>query len=331
MSVDPKHLQILFESFGSKDDKTFVRAAEAIIERELAANHHGFANALRHALNGNAQVANTSQRVRELSVMPRDRRSGEDLLWLAEAQAGLEGLVLGREQNRAISRFLLEQRSRSRLRAHGLDPMNRLLFWGPPGNGKSATASALGFELGLPLATIRIDSIISSFLGDTASHLNRVFAQAASTPMVLLFDEVDSLAKRRDDPRDVGELKRVVNALIQLIDRSAHSQSIFVAASNHQQLLDPAIWRRFDTVIEFPMPAEGQRLDLIKRLLRDIRYKGDIRPVVRASNGLSFAEIERAVKVSLKSMVIEERERLEAAEISAALLERKKGLKKARN
>lgn len=330
MGVDPKHLQLLFESFGNKDDRNFVRTAEAIIERELAANHHGYANALRHALKNQPTMTGPPTRVRDLSVVPRDRRSGEDLLWLVEPKVGLSGLVLGDEATSALMRFLAEQRARLRLHSHGLQPANRLLFWGPPGNGKSATALALGFELGLPVATVRIDSLISSFLGDTASHLSRIFSLATSSPMVLLFDEVDSIAKRRDDPRDVGELKRVVNALLQQIDRSTSSQSIFIAATNHQHLLDPAVWRRFDAVIEFPLPTEKQRMELLRRQLRDFRVNGSLTNAAKASSGMSFSDIELFARTTLKTMVIEERKSIDAHAITSDIRLIKKRNQRAR-
>jgi SpoVK/Ycf46/Vps4 family AAA+-type ATPase len=307
---------MLFESFGSSDERKFVNAAEAIIERELAANNHGYANVLRQALKERSTVSGAPSSLRNLSVLPRDRRSGEDLLWFVEPTAGLTEILCSGPARATLERLLTEQRVRLRLRAHGLQPMNRLLFWGPPGNGKTATATAIGFELGLPVAIVRLDSLISSYLGDTASHLNRIFSRASETPMVLLFDEVDSIAKRRDDARDVGELKRVVNALIQQIDRSTNAQSVFVAASNHQHMLDPAVWRRFDAVVEFPLPTDVQRLDLLQRVLRDVKVQGGLKSAASAGKGLSFSELERCARAALKTMVIEERKSISGSGIA---------------
>src|SRR5688500_14251528 len=131
---EPAHLQLLFESFGSGDERKFVRAADARIERELAANNHGYANARRQALRDRSSMGSVPSGARDLNVLPRDRRSGEDLLWFVEPKGGLSELILNGSATQSLERFLTEQRVRLRLRAHGLQPMNRLLFWGPPGN-----------------------------------------------------------------------------------------------------------------------------------------------------------------------------------------------------
>jgi AAA+ superfamily predicted ATPase len=134
----------------------------------------------------------------------------------------------------------------------------------------------LAHELGLPVGVVRLNAVISSFLGDTASHLHRVFNLANTTPMVLLLDEVDAVGKNRDDPNDVGELKRVVNSLLQAMDTFDSSKSIIIAASNHQYLLDPALWRRFDALIEFPLPGKTEREIYLQRLLNGVEFDGSL-------------------------------------------------------
>jgi SpoVK/Ycf46/Vps4 family AAA+-type ATPase len=326
-SVDPRKLRTLFEAYGKDDDEQFVRAAESIIQGELSANHFGEASALREALKKTGSMKVLSPQ-RELGSFPKDRRSGEDLLWLVEPKCGLDSIVLQPATEAHLRRVIREQSARSKIRSFGLRPRNKLLFWGPPGNGKTITAHALGYELGLPVATVRLDSLISSYLGDTASHINRIFARAASTPMVLFFDEVDAVGKRRDDPQDVGELKRIVNTLLQQIDRAENTDSVFVAASNHQHLLDAALWRRFDAVIEFPQPEGQQRARLLHNVLRDVQVTGTIQKVISASIGMSCADIERAAHDALKSMIIEGRQSLKVddllSEIRVSQLDNKK-------
>lgn len=326
-SVDPRKLEILFEAYGKDDNEQFVRAAESIIQAELSANHFGEASALKQALKKTASMKGSGSQ-RDLGSFPKDRRSGEELLWLVEPRAGLDSIVLSPGTEAHVRRVIREHAARSKIRSFGLKPRNKLLFWGPPGNGKSVTAYALGYELGLPVATVRLDSLISSYLGDTASHINRIFMRAAATPMVLFFDEVDAVGKRRDDPQDVGELKRVVNALLQQIDRANGTDSIFVAASNHQHLLDPALWRRFDAVIEFPEPEAQQRAGLLHNILRDVHVAGPIQKVISASKRMSCADIERAAHDALKNMIIDERVSLKVAdllsEIRVAQLDNKK-------
>ena len=126
----------------------------------------------------------------------------------------------------------------------------RVLMFGPPGSGKTSAAEGLAAELGIPLVVVRLDSLISSYLGETASNLRRVVDYAARAPFVVLFDEFDAIGRNRDDPQEHGELKRVVNAFLQMIEAYSGT-SLLLAATNHEQLLDPALWRRFDDVIEF--------------------------------------------------------------------------------
>ncbi len=139
----------------------------------------------------------------------------------------------------------------------------------------------MAHELGLAIGTIRLSSLISSFLGDTASRIDEVFDYANKVPMVVLLDEVDAIGKTRDDSNDVGEVKRVVNSLLQAMDGFSSNQSILIAASNHEYLLDQALWRRFDDVIEFPQPSLMDiRLDL-KRLLNGIAVEADLEQVTQ--------------------------------------------------
>ena len=233
-----EQLVSLFRAFGGKRDADFIRIAERIIAEELAANHHSVASELKTALVG-VRSGNRGGNGSELLGLPKDRRTGEQLLWLQEARVSQDQIVLAKASGRKIDRILEEHRNKILLAGHGYQPKRRILFWGPPGCGKTYTANFLAHELGVPLGTIRLSAAISSFLGDTAAHIQKVFDLAESRPMVLLFDEVDAIAKNRDDVNDVGELKRVVNSLLQSIDAFDSGESIMIAASNHQYLLDP--------------------------------------------------------------------------------------------
>lgn len=299
-------LKSLFQAFKRHDEAAFMSVAESIIFEELAANHHGSASELKQALglqNGSTRLGVTGQ----LSSLPKDRRQGEDLLFLDESSVSAERLFLNRDTCSKIHRVLDEQRHRSLLAKYGYGPKSKLLFWGPPGCGKSLTARYLAAELGLPLAVLRISSVISSFVGDTATHIQKVFSRAAQTPMVLLLDEVDAIGKNRDDPNDVGELKRVVNGLLQAVDTFKSGNSLMVAASNHQHLLDPALWRRFDDVVQFPLPDEDSRLRFMQALLNGVQTDGPIAPISARMKGLSYAEIERVCIEAVKTMILEER------------------------
>jgi SpoVK/Ycf46/Vps4 family AAA+-type ATPase len=168
---------------------------------------------------------------------------------------------------------LSEQRQQDRLRQHGFEPLHSLLLVGPPGTGKTFTASVLAGELRLPLFLIRLEVLITKLMGETAAKLRLIFDAAAQTRGVYLFDEVDALAGDRASTNDVGEIRRVLNSLLQFLEHN-QSSSIIVAATNHPQLLDRAVFRRFDSVIEFPLPTAEIARAVIRNRLASINARG---------------------------------------------------------
>lgn len=201
----------------------------------------------------------------------------------------------------SLSRFIAEWDKRDQLMDNGLYPSRSLLMGGPPGVGKTLAAKWLANKLDLPLLTLDLASVMSSFLGKTGNNIRAVLEYARSFPCVLLLDEFDSIAKKRDDVSDVGELKRLVTVLLQAIDEWPHT-SILVAATNHGDLLDPAVWRRFDRVINFDYPDK----ELIERFLmnNDVptaiaeRFSGKL-------SGQSFAVLERSLKQAKRNSILE--------------------------
>jgi len=314
--VNAKQLKRLFQAFKEHDENAFYRTAEALIADELTANHHALAQELQQAL-GRQPMKQITQN--GLRLLPKDRRSGDDLVLLEESSIDSSQVVFNEETKGKIERVLNEHRKRQQLSKYGYLPKTKLLFWGLPGCGKTFTAKYLAHELGLPVGVVRLNAVISSFLGDTASHLHRVFNLANTTPMVLLLDEVDAVGKNRDDPNDVGELKRVVNSLLQAMDSFDSSKSILIAASNHQYLLDPALWRRFDDLIEFPLPGKMEREIYLQRLLNGINFDGSLEYVVKNMSSLSYADIQRVTIEAIKTMILEGRENLQSRDISVQL------------
>jgi SpoVK/Ycf46/Vps4 family AAA+-type ATPase len=309
MNVTDENLKMLFQAFGENNDTAFYRIAESIIANELAANHHTFANELRRSLGQNKLMQNNSK-ANKLTALPKDRRYGDELVFVQESKIDCTKIVFVEKTKIRIERILTEYQKRKQLAKYGFSPKSKLLFWGPPGCGKTLTASYIAHELGLPIGIVRLNAVISSFLGDTASHLQRVFDLANSTPMVLLIDEVDAIGKNRDDANDVGELKRVVNGLLQAIDFFTSSRSIIVAASNHQYLLDPALWRRFDDIIHFPIPGSIERKRYLSLLLNGVHHSGSLGDIITKMDELSFADIEKITIESLKTMVLAGRKEL---------------------
>jgi AAA+ superfamily predicted ATPase len=269
---------------------------------------------------------NANVRAIESGTSPKDRRSGDDLLSIQESSVTPDRVILSKGTEWKISRVLEEHRGKMQLQKYGYGPKTKLLFWGPPGTGKTLTAHLLAYELGLPIAVLRLNTVISSFLGDTAAHLHRVFSRANSMPMVLLLDEFDAIGKNRDDPHDVGELKRVVNSLLQAMDAFRGTQSILIAASNHQYLLDPGLWRRFDDIVEFPLPSLDERRRLLCLLLNGVQSEFSAAEIGTKMAHLSQADIEHVVKESVKTMILQGREYLRSRDIKDELKLRRSAL-----
>jgi len=319
--TDVELLQRLFRAFRDRNESAFRKVAESIIADQLAANHHGQAKELRAALGTESlSPPNVSHsKTTALASLARDRRSGEQLLTIYHEPANTQHLLLEDSTKRRIDRFINERRNAKKLASFGYAPKSKLLFWGPPGCGKTLTAHHLANEFGLKVGVVRLSALISSYLGDTASHLQQVFDTAQQTPMVLLFDEIDSVAKTRDDSRDVGELKRVVNSLLQAMDTFVAKDSILIGASNHQYMLDPAIWRRFDDVILFPSPSVKARRQFIQHHFNGIAFKGTLDVLVKQTASLSFAQLEQVLTEAIKSMILEDRKCLTTEQVSSEL------------
>jgi len=204
---------------------------------------------------------------------------------------------------------LEELRRSDLLRRHNLKPTSKLLFCGPPGCGKTTCAEAFAHEAGLPLVVARIDALVSSFLGETSTNLRRIFEFTQNTPSVLLLDEFDTVARTRDDDNEHSELKRVVNSLLQLIDRY-QGPGVIIAATNHESKLDTAIWRRFDQVVYFEPPSLRELKALLKMKLRNFPVDFDPALLAEEMLGMSHAEVERIALNAIKSTVLSGEKRL---------------------
>lgn len=240
----------------------------------------------------------------DFGSLPRDPDRDAVLVDVRDAERSRNDIVLSGDLDRKLMRITDEFRASDTFARHGLHPRSRLLFVGPPGCGKTLCAEVLAHELSLPLVYARFDGIVSSFLGETASNLRRVFGYAAKAPSVLFFDEFDVIGKRRDDEHEVGELKRVVGSFLQILDSHPRDR-IVVAATNHHGLLDEALWRRFDDVLTFPRPSVDQVIKLLQLRLRGTRKASLNLPAIAACmNGFTFADAERVCLESMKAMLL---------------------------
>ena len=224
---------------------------------------------------------------------PIDRETGARLCSIDFVGDGLPAPIYGPVIRETIEGLLQEWSSAAALQSVGVEPTRTLLIYGPPGSGKTVTARYIAERLGLPLITARIDGLISSFLGTTARNIANLFDFANRYACVLLLDEFDALAKLRDDPQEIGEIKRVVNTLLQNLDMRREF-GITVAITNHDRLLDPAVWRRFETHVHMGEPEPGAREQMIARFLRPIGAEpATLRIFAYCLAGRSGADLER--------------------------------------
>lgn len=213
----------------------------------------------------------------------------------------LNNLILPTEQRTQIQELVLEQQHATRLHEHGLNPRNRVLLKGPPGNGKTTLAEAIATELGVPLHVVHYEDVISSFLGETAGRLEKTFTAASEAPCVLFFDEFDVVAKERSDAQETGEVKRLVSTLLLQMDRlPAHT--VFVAATNHANLLDSAVWRRFDLTFEMQPPTMEDAMKYWCMLVE--RYRLPDGAELDQAEASSFSAIEKHAQNQCRHMIL---------------------------
>jgi len=311
------------------DGDSFKSAATEFISQERRKKHHVLADDLERVLSNGT----TSSKVETLTFLrsfaadlPRDKERGSLLLEQYEPTRSLGEMMLEPTTRHSLENVVHEQRRRDVLASYGLKPLRKILFCGPPGCGKTMAAEALAKELYLPLVLVRFDAVISSYLGETAANLRRVFDFAASRPMVILFDEFDAIGKKRDDAEEHGELKRVVNAFLQMLD-SFTGEAITIAATNHEEMLDSALWRRFDEVIVFNPPEKLERIELLERYLRQIGTSGiDWEASSINLQGSSHADVKRVTEDAIKAALLNDVGRVTQSILNAAISKQRERL-----
>ncbi|MBX3309048.1 MAG: AAA family ATPase [Cryobacterium sp.] len=272
----------LVEAERRGDRDRFKVLVEAVIAEERANQHHLLADRLSDL------ITTAGHGIRD------DRASAiSDLVQEFVPNRRLEDLELAPVPRRVVTELVEEQRRGDLLRSYGVEPRNRLLLAGPPGNGKTSVAEAIAAELMLPFYVVRYEGVVSSFLGETAARLDSAFEFVRSRRCTLFFDELDTIAKERSDEHETGEIKRVVSTLLLQIDRlPAHV--IFIGATNHSELLDRAAWRRFQIRVDLDRPNRAQATLFLERLAG--RLGGDLgfapRTLADKLAGASYAELE---------------------------------------
>lgn len=315
-------LKALVKSHIDGDDRQFYSIAMQVAAHEAKVGHGRLAEELRDMIDAAKTRAPVSESAKKLVQIARPRGELANLLTVQYPASRLADMVLDPIVGSQLERIVKEQRAHERIREHGLSPRRKLLLIGPPGTGKTMTAAVLAGELGIPLFTVRLDGLITKFMGETAAKLRQVFDAVSEVRGVYFFDEFDAIGSQRGLSNDVGEIRRVLNSFLQMIEHD-HSTSLIMAATNHPEILDYALFRRFDDVIEYRLPTDVQAIELMRSRLGRYAPKALPNESLASVEGLSFAEIRRAVDEAIKEAIMHDQKQVLPAGLTKALDERR--------
>lgn len=287
---------------------------------EAKLGHNKIAKELRELIDKAKTLPNETKSGPIPLAKPRGELSG--LLTINYPKLRLADMVLSVEVKDRLKRLIKEHQNIRKIRAHGLSPRKKLLLVGPPGTGKTLTASVLAGELGLPIFVVRIDSLMTKFMGETASKLRLIFDAIEQTRGVYLFDEFDSIGSQRSLSNDVGEIRRVLNSFLQMVEQD-NSDSLLLAATNHPDILDHALFRRFDDVVEYQLP---ELLEIVKTLKTKLasfsKIKIQWKQLAEMASGLSYGDITRSCEDAIKEAIISDKDKVTQADLVKSIQDR---------
>ncbi len=314
-------VKALISSLTEGDEAHFYSVAMQIAAHEARLGHGKLAEEIRALID----KAKARTRLPLKGPIPLARPRGEvaELLSVSYPNVHLKDMILSASIRKKLERVVREHRAIALIRNRGLSPRRKLLLIGKPGTGKTLTASAMAGELGLPLFVVRLDGLITKFMGETAAKLRLIFEALNQTRGVYLFDEFDSIGSARGLANDVGEIRRVLNSFLQMVEQD-NSDSLVIAATNQVSILDRALFRRFDDVIEYDLPDKARIVQTLKAKLGAFKtQKIQWAKVASLAQGLNFADITRACEDAIKDALIHERTFVTHAEVVHAIEDRK--------
>ncbi len=323
-----QQLKALIKSHIEGDETHFYSIAMQMAAHEARLGHGKLAQELRALIDEAKKNKPSTSSANKPILLAKPRGALSSLLHASYPKLRMSDMVLEKGIEERFKKIIKEQRQIVKIRSYGLTPRKKLLLIGPPGTGKTMSASVLAGELGLPLLVVRLEGLITKYMGETAAKLRIVFNAIAESRGVYLFDEFDSIGSNRGQVNEVGEIRRILNSFLQMIEQD-DSDSIILAATNHPGILDYALYRRFDDVIEYSLPDKK----LINRILK-IRlsaFKISKLPFQRISEeaeGLSHAEASKICDDAIKDAIIYDRDKVTANDLFELVAERKKFLNK---
>lgn len=320
--MSTKHILALLNSHIEGDEDQLLSIALQIAAQEARQGRSEDAEKLKLLVQKARDQRRLGKPAGGQTPIPLARPRGE-LQGLVEStypKVKLSNMVLSDVVAKRLVRIVRQQQERVTLREHGQTPATHMLLVGPPGTGKTMTASALAGELHLPLFTVRLEALFSRFLGETAGKLRLLFDQIAQTRGVYLLDEFDAIGARRGDPNDIGEIRRVLNSVLAFMEEPNSTDSLVLAATNHVEILDEALARRFDEVIEYKLPDTTSARAIVERRLGKFKFTTKSWPALeKALEGLSQGELVRAADAVVKDAILEEASKVSPESLRDAL------------
>jgi len=321
-----EQLKALLKSHADKDDQRFYSIALQVAAREARQGHNKLADDIKVLVEKSKKSIDMTSKARPTSIANKPKGDLSSLLELSHPSVHISELVLSEETRNRLDQVILEQRQKDRLAKFDLHPRRKLLFTGAPGSGKTMSAAVLATELKLPLYTVVLDNLITRFMGETAAQLRLIFDHIKQTRAVYLFDEFDAIGTQRGTQNDVGEIRRVLNSFLLLVEQDS-SESMILAATNHPELLDKALYRRFDDIIQYEKPEQVQIKAIAENRLasfntNDVNWK----KISVIAEGLSAADVTRACEDAAKEAVLHHDTQI-STEILLRTLERRKTTK----
>ncbi len=315
-------LKKLFVSHKAGDQDAFMKVAQEIIEDERKKNHGVLADDLKRILtNGSAQPKRNISTYS--AAISKDKEDGTSLFEIIYPEKYLSDLVTSPQMQQELERIITEFQNWDVLVSNGVNPTRRVLFYGAPGCGKTLAAQSIASEIGLPMIYVRFDAVISSYLGETASNLRKIFDFAKNDSYLIFFDEFDAIARSRNDSYEHGEIKRVVNTFLQQLD-NFKGKSLIIAATNFEKSLDYAIWRRFDCTLRFDMPSNDDKKKLFVLRLGQLKGADHVfAEYYDDTEGFSHADVEQVANFVRKQCVLEGRRIFTKKDVEQAVMRQK--------
>jgi len=315
-----KQILAMLRSRAEGDDEQFYSIALQIAAAEARQGRRTTAEELRAAVEAARSGSGSSVPIQ----FAKPRGDLEGVIELREPRYVLKDVVLDSRLRERIDDLVQQQARRDWLREHGKVPSRRVLFLGPPGSGKTMSAEALAGQLRLPLFVIRLEALITRYMGETAAKLRLIFDETAKRRGVYLFDEFDAVGGKRSATNDVAEMRRVLNSFLQYMEEENATDSLVVGATNHPELLDKALLRRFDLVLSFDMPSDEEVKRIVTIGLRPFKA-GRLAwtKIIPAAEGLSQAEISKAAEDAVKAAILEEKNSVSTDQLLRRLRDRR--------